>query len=133
MASTIPDEVIYSDFLMDFDIHPVKQDLVRAVNEAAVKRSMRNLLLTRKGERFFDYEKGSDIERQLFENMTPQTTDALKASIENVLNNYEPRAKVVEVKVVPLYDQNAYAIKIMFYIINRPDPIIFNVTLERTR
>lgn len=133
MKTPINTEIIYSDILMDFDIHPVKHDLVRAINEAAVKRSIRNLLLTRRGERPFNYALGSGIHQFLFENMTPQTSVALQSAIENTINNHEPRVRLIGVTVTPVYEQNLYNVQITFYIINRPDPVTFNVSLERTR
>lgn len=133
MPTPTTTDVIYSDILLNFDIHPVKQDLVRAINEAAVKRALRNLLMTRKGERFFNYSLGSGLHQFLFEPMTPQTTTAIKNAVESTINNFEPRVRLVGVKVTPIEEANHYDVAITFYIINRPDPITFNVSLERTR
>lgn len=134
MSGLINEDEVYSDVLIDFDIHPIKQDLVRAVNEAAVKRSLRNLLLTQPGERFFKPYLGSRIHQYLFENITPQTTEALKSSIENTINTHEKdRVNLIDVIVTPLYEENTYTVKILYYLINKPDLLTYTVTLERTR
>lgn len=133
MSNITKNDVIYSDFLTDFDTHPVKQDLVRVVNEAAVKRSIRNLLHINKTERFFRPEVGSSIRQYLFEPMTPFTAQSLKSEIEQTLRNYEPRMNLLSTQVIPAYEQNAYLVRLVFYIINKPDPITYNVSLERIR
>ena len=126
-------QVRYSDFLIGFDIHPVKGDLVRVLNEASVKRAIKNLLLTNKGERFFRPDVGSGIRALLFEPMTPFTATGLRQEIEETLRNYEPRITIDKIIVEPVYDQNAYNVKLVFYIINKPDPVSYNVALERIR
>lgn len=126
-------DVIYSDFLTDFDVHPVKQDLVRVVNEASVKRAIRNLLFINKTERFFRPDVGSSIRQYLFEPMTPFTAISLKNEIDQTLRNYESRINLLSVQVIPAYEQNSYLVRLVFYIINKPDPITYNVSLERIR
>lgn len=133
MSNTITKEVIYSDFLTDLDPHPVKQDLVRVVNEASVKRAIRNLLFINKTERFFRPEVGSSIRKYLFEPMSPFTATSLKSEIDQTLRNYEPRINLLSVQVIPAYEQNSYLVRLVFYIINKPDPINYNVSLERIR
>ena len=128
-----PKDVIYSDFLIDLDPHPTKKDLVRVINVAAVKRSIRNLLLLNKGERFFRPNVGSGIRSYLFEPMTPFTAVGLRQEIEQTIRNHEPRVELVKVTVQPLYEQNAYNVSLVFYVINTPDPISYNVSLERAR
>lgn len=133
MANSTTKDIVYSDFLANLDIHPTKRDIVRVVNEAAVKRSIRNLLLLNKEERFFRPNVGSGIRAYLFEPMTSFTATGLEQEIKQTLRNFEPRVSIIKVSVVPLYDQNSYSIRLAFYIINRPDPITYNVSLERAR
>lgn len=133
MTSTRQTDVIYSDLMMDFDMHPVKKDLVRSVNEASVKRSIRNLIMTSKGERLFNGQLGSNVRQYLFEPMTPHVQFDLQRAIEQTINNYEPRARLINVVVTPDYANNAYNVKVLFYIINRTDPITLAITLERLR
>jgi phage baseplate assembly protein W len=117
--------------MSDFDIHPVKKDLARLVDAAAVKRSLRNLLFTQKGSRFFNFNLGSGIQHQLFELMSPVTAVALKNEIELTINNFEPRVSLIQTDVIPDYNNNAYQVDIYFYLLNKSDPVSLSVTLER--
>jgi phage baseplate assembly protein W len=124
---------IYSDFLDDLNPHPVTGDIVRSVNEAAVSRSIRNLILTNKGERLYQPNLGSDIFKMLFEPMSDAISQILSSSIQDVIADYEPRAKVISVDAMPDYGNNAYTITVQYMIINRPSPITLNVSLTRVR
>lgn len=123
----------YSDFLNDLTPHPVTKDVVRFINENAVNRSLRNLVNTNRGERLFQPEIGGDIYKLLFEPMSDAVSEMLSVSIQRVIADYEPRAKVLNVFVTPNYDGNAYLVVIEYMLINRPTPIVLNVTLTRVR
>lgn len=124
---------VYSDFLNDLTPHPVVKDVVRYVNEAAVNRSIRNLLLTNKGERLYQPTLGSDINKLLFEPMIASTADLISKFVQDTIRYHEPRAKVLKVDVTAYEEQNAYAITIQYLIINKQDPVQLTVTLSRVR
>ena len=124
---------VYSDFLNDLTPHPVVKDIVRYTNEAAVNRSIRNLLLTNRGERLYQPDIGSDIRQLLFEPMIASTGDLIRKFVQNTISNYEPRAKVLSVEVLAYEEQNAYAVTISYMIINKQDPVQLTVTLDRVR
>ena len=124
---------IYSDFLNNLNPHPVVGDVVRFVNEDAVNRSIRNLISTNKGERLYQPNVGSDIYKMLFEPMSGAIAQLLSASIQNLIKDYEPRARVIAITVAPDFNGNAYAITVQYMIINRQNPITLNVTLTRVR
>jgi phage baseplate assembly protein W len=124
---------IYSDFLNDLTPHPVVKDIVRYTNEAAVNRSIRNLLLTNRGERLYQPDIGSDLQQLLFEPMIASTGDLIRKFVQNTISTYEPRAKVLDVQVLAYEGQNAYAVTISYMIINRQDPVQLTVTLDRVR
>lgn len=124
---------VYSDFLNDLSPHPVIGDVVRYVNDNAVSRSIRNLIATNKGERLYQPAIGSDIYKMLFEPMSDGVAQLLSSSIQTLIADYEPRAKVISVIAAPNYEGNAYSITVQYMIINRPSPIILNVTLTRVR
>jgi phage baseplate assembly protein W len=124
---------IYSDFLNDLTPHPVVKDIVRYTNEAAVNRSIRNLLLTNRGERLYQPDIGSDLQQLLFEPMIASTGDLIRKFVQNTISTYEPRAKVLDVQVLAYEAQNAYAVTISYMIINRQDPVQLTVTLDRVR
>lgn len=124
---------VYSDFLNDLTPHPVVKDIVRNTNEAAVNRSIRNLILTNRGERLYQPELGSDIRQMLFEPMISTTSDLIRKFVQNTITNYEPRVKVLNIEVTAYENQNAYVITITYLIINRQDPVQLTVTLDRVR
>jgi phage baseplate assembly protein W len=123
----------YSDIPTNFDVHPVKEDLVLVTNESAVKRSIRNLLLTDPYERFFNPLIGSGIRQTLFENVSKDTEFFLKEKITETIVNYEPRADLISVGVKALPDENAYSASIIFAISNSTQPVTLDLVLRRVR
>ena len=123
----------YSDFLNDLTPHPVVKDVVRYVNEASVNRSIRNLILTNKGERLYQPSVGTNIKTLLFEHISAQTADLISKFVQETIANYEPRAKVLKVDVTAYEEQNAYSVTITYLIINKQDPVQLTVTLNRVR
>jgi phage baseplate assembly protein W len=129
---TQPEE-LYSDLLTNFNKHPVSGMLLRFVNEKAVTRSIRNLIMTNPGERLYQPDIGSGIRNLLFEPMTEFTAIELRRTIEETLRQYEPRAQVLQVSVVSREEQNSYAVAIIYALINKQEPISVNITLQRVR
>lgn len=128
-----PTKQIYSDFLNDLNPHPIVKDIVKYTNENAVSKSIRNLMLTDRGERLYQPNIGSDINRMLFEPMSDGISELLSTYINNTINTYEPRAKVLDVKTVPDFDRNLYSVYITFMVINKQEPITVNISLRRVR
>lgn len=126
-------EELYSDFLTDLNAHPTTGQVLRFVDEFAIKRSIRNLLLTNKYERLFQPDIGSNINRILFEPVTSHAATMLKQYVTETIDTYEKRCKLIEVVVTPSPDQNLYTVTIVFAIINKQDPVSINVTLYRVR
>lgn len=102
-------------------------------NENAIRQSLRNLILTDRGERRMQPNIGGDIRRMLFENYTPQTVITCKQRIENLAKEHEPRAMIREIIITSREDSNAISITIVFSTINRQEPISMEVILERVR
>lgn len=124
---------IYSDIDFTFTRKPVTNDVALSYDEMAVVRSVRNLLLTNHYERPFQPELGSNINALLFEPISPITSSSLQTEIENMINNYEPRALLKNVTVNAKPDQNAYEVSLEFYIQNATLPTIVTILLERNR
>lgn len=124
---------VFSDIDIGFTAHPVTQDMSRKINENAINQSLRNLILTANFERPFHSEIGSQVRALLFENANPMTKAKLRASIENVINNFEPRVNLYSVDILDNSDNNAYAITITYAIVNTSQPRVLNLILERTR
>lgn len=126
-------DIIYSDLDLMFNIHPVKQDLVMSINEKAVIRSVRNLVLTNHYERPFQSEIGSNVKKMLFEPITSLTENYIQREIYNVVTTFEPRAKNVFVQVKGYPDENALRANIVFYIESSTTPVVVDMLLERSR
>ena len=123
----------YSDFLDDFMVHPVKKDLLRNTNEDAVKGSIRNLLLTNRGDRLYDSNIGSDIRKILFENFSPAMDSVLADLIRTTIENHEPRAKIIDIFVNSDVDSHYVVATLVFSVINKEEPITLELILNRIR
>ena len=110
----------YVDLDLFFARKGSNSDVQDLTNIKAVKRSVRNLILMNHYEKPFHPEIGSGVRELLFENMTPVTAIILAKKIEDVINNFEPRARLVGVRAEPILDRNTYEVSIEFYVINQP-------------
>lgn len=125
--------VISADFHKDLRVIPGKEDLARKVNEQTIKESIRNIILTNKGERPFQPNFGCDVRKLLFENATMQTFDLIKSVIQDAIDQYEPRCDLLAVDVIGDADSNIVDIGIVFRLINTDTPTSFNIILDRVR
>lgn len=123
----------YSDLDLTFKMHPVSKDVVLSVDDQAVIRSVRNLVLTNHYERPFHPEIGSNVRKMLFEPISPLTANYLQREIEDTIRNFEPRVKLQTVIVQIEPDANYYMAIITFFIVNRTEPITINFVLQRLR
>ena len=111
-----------------------KSDIEKVTDITAVKRSIRNLVLTNHYEKPFHPEIGCGVREILFELMTPIAGHLLTRKVEDVITQYEPRAQLVGVKATPDLDRNAYELTIEFYVLNAPTELVdLTVLLERLR
>ena len=124
----------YRDLDLFFTRRSRDSDVNVLTNITAVKRSVRNLILTNFYEKPFHPEIGSGVRDLLFEIVSPLTAIALAQSVEDVINNYEPRALLLGVDVIDNIDANAYDITVTFEVINAPGEIVqLDVLLEALR
>jgi phage baseplate assembly protein W len=125
---------VYKDLNLNFTVNPVTSDVTTVTDVNAVKRSVRNLLLTNHYDRPFHPEIGSNVSALLFENFGPITGNQLARQIEEMIANFEPRARVESVECFPLPDRNTYDIRIYFYVENLPAELQeFQTLLEAMR
>ena len=101
-----PTKAIYSDIPISFTAHPITGNVKKSINRDAVKNSVRNIILTNHGERFFKPKFGGNVTSQLFENASKFTEFNTARSIRIALQNYEPRAEVINVRVDTDPDNN---------------------------
>lgn len=130
VISRTPD---YSDLDLDFIPHPTTKDVVVKTGADAIKRSVRNLILTNFYEKPFRPGIGSSAVKLLFDNMSPLVSNFLKNAITEVIQNYEPRVEVLNVGVNMDYDNNGYTARIDFIVLNRNEPATITIFLERVR
>ena len=123
----------YRDLDLDFTRHPVTNDVVKREDVNAVKRSVRNLVNTQFYERPFHPELGCGVRDLLFENYSPMTGMFIRRKIEEVLINYEPRAKLSSIEVNEEQDRNGIKVEVNFYVLNLPNPVTVTTTLKRIR
>jgi len=123
----------WSDLDLDFRAHPVTKDVVIKTDVEAVKRSVRNLILTNRYERPFQPEIDGGVTRHLFELATPHTKHDIESAIRTAISNFEPRAAVIDVVVGGDLDRNGFDVTITFRVVNTPDPVTIELFLERLR
>ena len=124
----------YKDLDLFFGKKQASGDINKVTDIQAVKRSVRNLVLLNHYEKPFHPEIGSGVRDMLFENMSPLTSHALTTEIEDVIENFEPRAKLVGVRALPNLDRNEYEVTVEFYVVNAPTELVdLTIFLERLR
>ena len=124
---------IYQDLNLDFQTNSATKDIQKITDVESVKRAVRNLVNLNHYEKPFHPEIGSNLRAMLFENMTPQMNVLISRQIEELIQNYEPRARLIQVKTLPLFDRNGYHCSISFYVVNYPEPVEVESFLERLR
>jgi len=124
---------IFKDLNLDFQQNTATKDIQKITDVESVKRSVRNLINTNHYEKPFHPEIGSNLRGMLFELMSPQMNHLITKQIENLINNYEPRCRLVQVHTQPEFERNGYNVQISFYVQNYPNPVVVESFLERLR
>ena len=114
----------YKDLDLFFSRKRGSNDIAKITDIEAVKRSVRNLVLTNFYEKPFHPEIGSGVRDMLFENMTPITAVVLARKVEDVIENFEPRARLIGVRALPNLDRNEYEVTIEFFVVNTPTELV---------
>ena len=114
----------WRDLDLFFGKKQASKDINKVVDIQAVKRSIRNLVLLNHYEKPFHREIGSGVRDMLFELMTPITAFILAKKIEDVIENFEPRAKLIGVRALPNLDRNEYEVTVEFYVVNTPTELV---------
>jgi phage baseplate assembly protein W len=124
---------LFTDFSFVFNKHPTSFDLVKKNNDDAVKQSLRNLILTKHYERPFHPEIGCQIHSLLFENWDPILERIMQQTIIDLVNKFEPRVRLIDVRINSKPDENSIEITLEYTIINSEKPITFTTALLRVR
>jgi len=124
----------YSDLDLFFGRKSSDSDISKVTDIQSVKRAIRNLVLLNTYEKPFHPEISGGIREMLFELMTPITATIIAKKVEEVINNFEPRARLVAVRATPDLDKNSYEMSIEFYVVNAPTELVdLSIMLERLR
>ena len=107
----------FKDISMSFQVNPLNLDLIALKNETAIARSVRNIVFTLPGEKFFDSNFGSQISNSLFENVDEISASIIRDEIRNSITNYEPRVELIDVQTTPDYDNASFDVLIQYRII----------------
>jgi hypothetical protein len=107
----------FKDISLSLQINPLNYDLIEVKNENAIARSLRNLVLTLPGERFFNQNLGSKVSQSLFESVSEVSASVIQDEIRNTIQNYEPRVNLIDVNVSPNDEYNEFNVTIKYYII----------------
>ena len=102
---------------MSFKVNPLTDDLIAIKNQTAIARSLRNLVLTSPGERFFNNDLGSRVNKLLFQNVDDLTAASVRSEIENTIKNYEPRVELITTQVSANPDAYEFDVIITYKII----------------
>ena len=134
VTSRISNTIIYSDFTTEFAVNPLTQQLALVTNGQDVIDSIKRLIMLQPFEREYEDIGGGIVQKLLWEQADTATTTALQQDITNTINTFEPRAQLVEVTVtLSPKTQDYYVVNVAFFLQNNPDPISFNMILNRIR
>ena len=123
----------WADLDLNFGVNPGSNDISRLIGANAINRSIRNLVLMHFYDKPFFPQIGSNATKILFDNFGPLTAINLRTLIREVIDNFEPRANVLEVVVEADPEQNGYEAVIVYSIRNQNQPIVATIFLERLR
>jgi phage baseplate assembly protein W len=124
----------FKDVSASFQVSALNYDLISLKNESAIARSIRNLVLTAPGERPFNQDLGSNVSKSVFENMDNISATIIRDEIENTINNFEPRVRLIDVDVKPNFDNSEFDVTVQYEIIGidvLPQQLTF--ALQQTR
>ena len=124
----------FKDISMSFEVNPINSDLIGVKNDTAIARSIRNLVLTTPGERFFNEDLGSGVSQLLFDTVDDISAAVIRDEVEQTIIRFEPRVELQDVTVKPNYDNNEFDVTVSYNIIGIDAlPQQLNFALQPTR
>ena len=112
----------FKDISMTFQNNPLTNDLIALKNESAIARSIRNIVFTLPGEKFFNENFGSRVSRSLFENVDVISASIINDEIQNSIINFEPRVSLIDVQTIPDYDNGGFNVIIVYRVVGADVP-----------
>ena len=107
----------FKDISMSFEVNPINNDIIGVKNDTAIARSIRNLIFTVPGERFFNENLGSKVSQVLFDTVDDISASAIRDEIEDTIIKYEPRVKIKDIRVKPDFDNHTFDVTIVYDIV----------------
>ena len=107
----------FKDISMSFEVNPINNDIIGVKNDTAIARSIRNLIFTVPGERFFNENLGSKVSQTLFDTVDDISASAIRDEIEETIIKYEPRVKLNDIRVKPDFDNYTFDVTIVYDIV----------------
>jgi len=124
----------FKDISMTFQRNPLTSDLIVLKNENAIARSIRNIVFTVPGEKFFDETFGSTISESVFENIDNLSAIIIKDQITESIERFEPRVNLIKVTTSPDFDNNSFDATIVYEIVGADIPSQeLQFVLQKTR
>ncbi|MHA2277757.1 MAG: GPW/gp25 family protein [Candidatus Kariarchaeaceae archaeon] len=124
----------FKDISMTFQRHPLTDDLIALKNEQAIARSLRNIVFTTPGEKFFNETFGSRISDALFDNVDDISASLIIDEIRQSITNFEPRVDLLDVRAEPNFDNNEFNVRIVYNIVGVDVPVQdLQFVLQQTR
>ena len=122
-----------SDLDLLFRNHPQTGDVVVRTDAEAVKRSVRNIILTNHYERPFKPGFGGSIRNLLFDLTTSRKLRKTQSRIVDMLESFEPRIHNVQVRLNDTVDNNEVRLSVYYTIKNSTKNHSMEMTLARAR
>ena len=107
----------FKDISMSFEVNPINNDIIGVKNDTAIARSIRNLIFTVPGERFFNENLGSKVSQTLFDTVDDISASAIRDEIEETIIKYEPRVKLKDIRVKPDFDNYTFDVTLVYDIV----------------
>ena len=107
----------FKDISMSFEVNPINNDIIGVKNDTAIARSIRNLIFTVPGERFFNQDLGSKVSQILFDTVDEISASAIRDEIEDTIIKYEPRVKLKDIRVKPDFDNYTFDVTLVYDIV----------------
>ena len=123
----------FKDLDLNFTPHPIKKDVSMHFNEKAIINAVKNLVSTNFYEKPFQPDFGAGIRGLLFEPVDSVFGASIERKLTEAINNYEPRVAIESITAIPAPDENGYKVRMVFFIVNSPNPVTINFFLERIR
>ena len=123
----------FKDLDLNFTPHPIKKDVSMHFNEKAIISAVKNLVSTNFYEKPFQPDFGAGIRGLLFEPVDSVFGASIERKLTEAINNYEPRVAIESITAIPAPDENGYKVRMVFFIVNSPNPVTINFFLERIR